>query len=177
MGKIKLEPELLERAAKVRLLLMDCDGVLTDGRLYFTSAGEAMKVFNVRDGQGIAEWHRAGFKSGIISGRESSGIIERRAQELGIHFVKLAVKEKAHALDEILRESNFKLKEVAFIGDDVPDIQIMQRVAFPVVVHDGAKALTEFCVYRTKENGGCGAVREVTDLLLAVKNKRGKKSD
>jgi 3-deoxy-D-manno-octulosonate 8-phosphate phosphatase (KDO 8-P phosphatase) len=69
------------------------------------------------------------------------------------------------------------LREVAFIGDDVPDIPIMQRVAFPAMVHDGAKALTEFCVYRTKENGGCGAVREVIDLLLAVKNQLGKKSD
>jgi len=160
--------EFVKRASKIRLLLMDCDGVLTDGKLYFSAQGEVLKAFNVRDGQGIAEWHRTGNQSGIITGRGSVGILENRARELGVHFLRSAVKDKSEALESILREINLGADETAYIGDDVPDIAVLRKVGFPVMVNDGAEELAEFCLYKTRANGGCGAVREVTDLLLKL---------
>ena len=88
MNENNLSAEIVERAKKIKLLLMDCDGVLTDGRLYYTESGEQMKVFNVRDGQGIVSWHKAGFQSGIISGRDAQKILEARANELGMRYIK-----------------------------------------------------------------------------------------
>ena len=97
--------ELADRAKKIKLLIMDCDGVLTDGRLYFSANGEELKVFNVKDGQGIVSWHKAGFKSAIISGRESI-IVNRRATELGISYIKQRSHDKTQCFSEILKEEN-----------------------------------------------------------------------
>ena len=97
-----IETEIVERARKIKLLLMDCDGVLTDGRLYFSARGEELKVFHVRDGQGLATWHKAGFRSGIISGRDAEEILRRRVQELGIHYLKTGSTDKARDLSAIL---------------------------------------------------------------------------
>src|SRR4051812_5152694 len=118
-----MQTEIIERAKKVKLLLMDCDGVLTDGRLYFTQAGEEVKVFHVRDGQGLVMWHRAGFRSGIISGR-SSRIVEKRAEELGIHYVKIGSQDKLKDFAEIIEDAKLEIEEVAYIGDDIPDIDL-----------------------------------------------------
>src|SRR5258708_23382186 len=98
--------QLKERALKIKLLLMDCDGVLTDGRLYFSKKGEELKVFDVRDGQGIVNWHKAGFLSGIISGRNSGGIIHVRAKELHIRYVRTGTQGKVKDLAEIVRHTN-----------------------------------------------------------------------
>ena len=117
MTETKLSGEILERARKVSLLLMDCDGVLTDGRLYFTESGEAMKIFHVRDGQGLALWHQAGFRSGIISGRNAKKILEARATELGIHYIKACSLDKAKDFEDILQDAKVTHDEVAFIGE------------------------------------------------------------
>ena len=146
---------------------MDCDGVLTDGRLYFSSSGEEMKVFNVRDGQGIVLWHRAGFKSGIISGRGAGDIIKRRADELGIGFVRVNSANKVAELERIISDLGISADNVAYIGDDVGDLDVMGRVGFAVAVGDAVEEVKSAAAYVTQANGGRGAVREVVDLLLA----------
>ena len=145
---------------------MDCDGVLTDGRLYFSARGEEMKVFDVRDGQGIVRWHGAGFKSGIISGRGAGEIIGRRASELGIEFVRVSTTNKVAAFEEIVSSLGIEPSNVAFIGDDVGDIDVMKRVGFAVAVGDAVKETKAVASYVTSAKGGRGAVREVIDLLL-----------
>ena len=151
---------------KIKLLLMDCDGVLTDGRLYFSPRGEEMKVFDVRDGQGIVSWHKAGNKSGIISGRGAREIIQLRADELGIEFVRVRSIDKVKDLGDIAATLNIDLDQVAFVGDDIGDIEIMKRVGFSVAVADAVEEAKGVASYVTKAPGGRGAVREVVDILL-----------
>jgi len=169
MSETNLSGEILERARKVKLLLMDCDGVLTDGRLYFTESGEAMKIFHVRDGQGLALWHKAGFRSGIISGRDAKKILEARATELGMHYIKACSLEKAKDFEDILQDAKVTHEEVAYIGDDVGDKDLLEKVGFPVAVADSISEIDEVVLYKTKAKGGLGAVREVIDLLLKAK--------
>ncbi|CAN5829806.1 HAD hydrolase family protein [soil metagenome] len=169
MDKQNIDKDILVRARKVKLLLMDCDGVLTDGRLYYSEKGEALKVFNVKDGQGIVCWHKAGYKSGIISGRESV-VVEKRATELGVSHIKQNSHDKTRCFSEILLKEKISQDEVAFIGDDIGDIDLLKIVGFPVTVADAARELFPFVLYKTKANGGYGAVREVIDLLLNSKD-------
>lgn len=170
MDKSILTDEIIARAKKIKLLLMDCDGVLTDGRLYFTESGEAMKVFHVRDGQGLALWHKAGFRSGIISGRNAQKILEKRATELGIDYIKACSLDKAKDFEDILQDAKVTPDEVAFIGDDIGDICLMEKVGLPIAVADAVSEVFPYIIYKTEKRGGAGAVREVTDLLLKAKN-------
>lgn len=160
--------DLIERAKRIKLLIMDCDGVLTDGRLYFSESGEELKVFNVKDGQGIVLWHEAGFRSGIISGRESK-IVNNRATELGITHIKQRSQDKTQCFSEILKEEKISVSEVAYIGDDIGDIDLLKLVGFPAIVADAVETIHSFAIYKTKAKGGYGAVRELTDLLLKLK--------
>ncbi len=169
MNKQNLSDDILERAQKIKLLLMDCDGVLTDGRLYFNESGEAMKVFHVRDGQGLALWHKAGFRSGIITGRDAEKIIQKRATELGIHYIKAHSQDKAKDFEDILQSEKLNADEVAYIGDDVGDICLIGKVGFAVAVADAITDVLLHVHYKTKANGGLGAVRELIDLLLEAK--------
>lgn len=150
---------------------MDCDGVLTDGRLYFSSRGEEMKVFDVRDGQGIVSWHNAGFRSGIVSGRGADQIIKARAEELGIEFVRTNSKDKTKDFEEIISSLDIGPENVAYVGDDVGDIELMKRVGFSVAVADAVAEVKETASHITVANGGRGAIREVIDLLLASRPK------
>lgn len=159
---------VLERARKVKLLLMDCDGVLTDGRLYFTENGEAMKVFHVRDGQGLVSWHQAGFQSGIISGR-CSKIVEIRAQELGIRFVRQGAADKIGVFEEILAQADVLPEETAFVGDDLADVPLFERVGWAIAVADAVEEAKKAAHFITENKGGHGAIREVTDLLLSLR--------
>jgi len=170
MNKQKLSEDILERARRIKLLLMDCDGVLTDGRLYFTESGEAIKVFHVRDGQGLALWHKAGFRSGIITGRNAEKIIQKRATELGIHYIKARSQDKAKDFEDILQSEKLNADEVAYIGDDIGDICLMKKVGLPIAVADASSEVFPYITFRTEKAGGFGAVREVTDLLLYAKN-------
>lgn len=163
-----MNQDIIKRARKIKLLLMDCDGVLTDGKLYYTANGEEIKVFNVRDGQGIVSWHKAGYRSGIISGRKSE-VVKKRATELGITYVKQNSLDKTHCFSEILLKEKISAEEVAFIGDDIGDIDLLKIVGFPVGVADAAVELLPFIIYKTKAIGGYGAVRELTNLMLKLK--------
>ncbi len=160
--------DVKERAIKIKLLLMDCDGVLTDGRLHFSERGEELKVFHVRDGQGIVEWHNAGFRSGIISGRNSP-IVESRAKQLGIEFVLQGRNEKISAFKEILAAAKVQPDEVAFIGDDTPDALLMPLVGLAVAVSDSHQVVKSVAHLITVQKGGRGAVREMIDFILKAK--------
>lgn len=163
-------PDIEVRAKRIKLLLMDCDGVLTDGRLWLTADGDEQKTFHARDGQGISLCHHAGLKTGIISGRTSSAV-ERRAQELRMSYVRQSAKDKIKALDEILVEAGVSANECAYIGDDVADIPVMQRVALAVAVADAVPETKQAAHYVSALKGGHGAVREVADLILKAQGK------
>jgi 3-deoxy-D-manno-octulosonate 8-phosphate phosphatase (KDO 8-P phosphatase) len=165
---VETQLSVRERAARIRLLVMDCDGVLTDGRLYFSAAGEELKVFNARDGQGIVEWHKAGLRSGIISGRNSS-IVEMRAKQLGIEFVFQGRKEKVSAMNELILAAAVTREEVAFIGDDTPDSEVFPFIGLSVAVADAHPDVIAAANLVTKLDGGRGAVREVIETLLEAK--------
>ena len=162
--------EVTRRARRIKLLLMDCDGVLTDGRIWLTPDGDEQKSFHARDGQGISVWHRAGFKSGIISGRASSGV-KRRAHELKVHYVHQYSKDKVIALEEIIADASVSVDECCFVGDDLGDIAVMQRVGLAVAVADAADDTKATAHYVTMRNGGDAAVREVIELILKSQNR------
>ena len=169
MKKQELSDEVLMRARKIKLLLMDCDGVLTDGRLYFSENGETMKVFHVRDGQGLALWHQAGFRSGIITGRDTEIILKARALELGIHYIKVRSQNKLKDFEDILKSENINADEVAFIGDDLGDIILLKEVGLAVAVADAVTEVLTQVHYKTDIKGGFGAVRELIEILLFAK--------
>ncbi|PYS42055.1 MAG: 3-deoxy-D-manno-octulosonate 8-phosphate phosphatase [Acidobacteria bacterium] len=162
-----MNSDIDDRAGRIKLLLMDCDGVLTDGRLWLTGDGDEQKTFHVRDGQGIGLLHQAGIKTGIIS----SGATERRAQELNISFVRQDAKDKIEALEEILTRAGVSAHECAYIGDDVGDIPVMNQVGLAVAVADAVEEAKRAAQYLTKANGGHGAVREVCELILKVQGR------
>lgn len=167
-NKQKITEQVLSVARKIKLLLMDCDGVLTDGRLYYSASGEELKVFNVKDGQGIFSFHDAGFQTGIISGRDSLAV-KKRAEELGMSFVKLGSGDKVRDFYDILDVMKISAEEVAFVGDDIADIDLLKIVGFSIGVADSVQEVLDVVNYITVCNGGCGAIREVTDLLLKLK--------
>jgi 3-deoxy-D-manno-octulosonate 8-phosphate phosphatase (KDO 8-P phosphatase) len=168
---LKPEPSSLERRAqRIKLLLMDCDGVLTDGRLFLLTDGEELKSFHTHDGHGIRQFHRAGLKTGIISGRRSAAV-ERRASELGIAFLYENVDDKTKVFEKVLAESGFSSEECAYVGDDLPDIPIMKRVGLAVAVADAVEETKQSAHYVTEQNGGHGAVREVVELILKAQGR------
>jgi 3-deoxy-D-manno-octulosonate 8-phosphate phosphatase (KDO 8-P phosphatase) len=157
--------DVLARARQVRLLVLDVDGVLTDGRLHITADGEETKVFHVRDGSGIVAVQRAGIQVAIISGRASAAVA-RRAAELGIQHVRQGISDKGAALDQLLQELQLAPAALACVGDDTPDLPMLQRAALAVVVADAHASVRPAAHWITTAAGGHGAVREVCDLLL-----------
>ncbi len=155
-------------AAKVRLLALDCDGVLTDGRLYFGAEGESLKVFHVHDGKGIALWHDAGYETAVITARTSSMLIAR-AKELQISNVEQNASDKGKAIEDLARRLNIPLPEIAFVGDDLADISAMKIVGLPIAVRNALSEVKAVSSLVTSKNGGEGAVREVVEFLLAAK--------
>ena len=162
--------EVQKRAARIKLLLMDCDGVLTDGRIWIFENGEEQKGFHTRDGLGIDLLHRAGLRSGIISGRTSSAVL-KRAQGLGMSFVIQGCEDKRKAFADILEQAGVENLEVAFIGDDLNDISLMLQSGLGVAVADAAHETREHAHYVTNAAGGFGAVREVIELILKSQNR------
>ena len=155
-------------AARIRLLVLDVDGVLTDGRLWFGPDGEALKAFHVRDGVGIKAALGAGIEVGIISGRRSAAV-ERRAAELGLRHVRQGCEDKAEALRTLAAAVGVPADATACIGDDTPDLPMMALVALPVAVADAHPDVLAAARHVTRAAGGAGAVREVCDLLLEAR--------
>jgi 3-deoxy-D-manno-octulosonate 8-phosphate phosphatase (KDO 8-P phosphatase) len=160
-----LTADVLERARRVRLLVLDVDGVLTDGRLHITADGEETKVFHVRDGSGIVAVQRAGIQVAIISGRASAAVT-RRAAELGIQHVRQGIGDKGAALEQLLHELQLAPELLACVGDDTPDLPMLERASLAIVVADAHASVRPAAHWITTAAGGHGAVREVCDLLL-----------
>mgnify|MGYP000016160833 CR=1 FL=1 len=163
--KIKKLSGILE---SLKLLLLDVDGVLTDGRLYYTENGEEIKVFDVRDGLGIKLLQKAGIEVGVISGRSSKALI-RRLEELGISEVHIGRNDKLRVLEEVLQRKGLKPKEVGFVGDDYLDIPVLKVVGFPATVRNAPELVKKHALYVSKKKGGEGAVREIAELILRTK--------
>jgi 3-deoxy-D-manno-octulosonate 8-phosphate phosphatase (KDO 8-P phosphatase) len=167
---IEEHASIQRRAARIKLLLLDCDGVLTDGNLTLLENGDEQKSFNVRDGHGLVLLHRAGLESGIISGRRAK-VVERRALELGIKYVRQLSLDKIKDFDALLAEVNIAENEVAFIGDDVTDIPLMARVGLAVAVADAVEETRDAAHYVTELPGGRGAVRETIEIILKAQGR------
>lgn len=157
--------EVGRRAARVRLLLLDCDGVLTDGRITPVEGGEELKSFHTRDGHGLVLLHRAGLRSGIISGR-TSRLVELRAADLGVSFVRQGALDKVEVFEGLLAEAGVGREQAAYVGDDVVDIPLMRRCGLGVAVADATPDTRDAAHYVTRLPGGSGAVREVCELIL-----------
>ncbi|HEY6189797.1 MAG TPA: HAD hydrolase family protein [Pyrinomonadaceae bacterium] len=157
--------EIERRAARIKLLLMDCDGVLTDGRVQLLGDEDELKSFHTRDGHGLVLFHRAGLSTGIISGRTSSAV-SRRARELGITYLRQGAEDKIKDFEELLVEAELEESDVAFIGDDVTDIPLMERAELAVAVADATRETRHAAHYVTQLPGGYGAVREVAEIIL-----------
>ena len=164
------QTELMRRAARVRVMIFDVDGVLTDGSLHYGADGEAMKTFNVMDGLGIVMLHRVGLTTAIISARESP-IVSRRAADLGISRVYQGAHDKCIAFHALLADTGTAAHECGYIGDDVIDLPLLCRVGFAVTVPTGHLDARVHAHYTTHAGGGRGAVREVCDLLLRAQGK------
>ena len=150
---------------RIKLLLLDVDGVMTDGRIIYLNDGGEAKAFDVKDGHGLKLIQRAGIKVGIITGRQSD-IVARRAAELGIELVYQGAKDKMQPFMEILEKLGLKASEVAYMGDDLVDLPVMRLVGFSVTVADASDDIKPYVDLVTSRPGGRGAVREVCDLLL-----------
>jgi 3-deoxy-D-manno-octulosonate 8-phosphate phosphatase (KDO 8-P phosphatase) len=162
-------PELQARARRIKLLLLDVDGVLTDGRLYFSNQGDEFKTFNTLDGQGIKMLQKSGVKVGIITGR-TSNLVSKRASDLGIKILVQGREDKWDALQEILVEYPLDLQDIAFMGDDWPDLTIMCRVGLALTPANGHLSVVERSHWQSQARGGEGAVREVCDMLMKAQH-------
>jgi 3-deoxy-D-manno-octulosonate 8-phosphate phosphatase (KDO 8-P phosphatase) len=168
----KISPALRKRAARIKLLLMDVDGTMTDGGVILLSQNDGsaleIKQFDAHDGQGLTLAHTAGLQTGCITGRESPALL-RRAKEMKMDFIYMKQALKMPAYEEILGKAGVADSEAAFIGDDLPDIPLMRRVGLAVAVGDAVPEVKEAAHYTTGALAGHGAVRETVELILKSK--------
>ncbi len=153
-----------EKINKIKALVLDIDGVLTDGRMGY-SAGDEVKFFNAHDGHGIKMLMRAGFKVGALSGRQAEAN-RKRADELGFDFLYENQKNKKEGFAVLLKENSLKAEECLYVGDDVVDLPVLRQAGIAVIVADAPEYMDEYVDFRTKAKGGYGAVREICEWLL-----------
>jgi 3-deoxy-D-manno-octulosonate 8-phosphate phosphatase (KDO 8-P phosphatase) len=173
-------PEVIARASKIKLFLMDVDGTLTDGGVCLISSTAAdgsgnsavseMKVFNAHDGQGLSLAHTMGIQTGFITGRHSPAVA-KRAEELKVTYVYLGQATKTKAFEECVQKADVTEDEVAYMGDDLPDIPLARRAGLAVCVADGAPELAAICHFTTRRLAGRGAAREVVELILKAQGR------
>ncbi len=161
---------VIEKARKIKLLVMDVDGVLTDGRLYFGNSGEEMKAFSILDGLGIKLLRDAGIRPAIITGR-SSKLLERRAGELKIDLIYQGREDKGIALEELRQDLQLDYDAIAYVGDDLPDLAAIRAAGLGITVANGHHFVTRHADWQTDAAGGNGAVREICELILKAQNK------
>jgi len=157
--------EITSKLKRIKILLTDIDGVLTDGGLYYTEEGMVMKKFFVRDGMGTSLLHKAGIQTGVIS-TDVSPIADTRAERLKMNFIYTGIWEKEKALEEICEKTKLLPENIAFIGDDVNDLLILQKVGFAACPKDARDEVKKLVHYSCKKKGGKGAYREVAELIL-----------
>ena len=156
--------------SKIKLLVLDVDGVLTDGALMLTGDGDEIKTFNVRDGSGMKYWKRAGGKLAIVSGRGAPAVL-RRAKELNVDAVRLNAKDKLPALEAILAELDVTADQTAVMGDDLTDVPMARRCALSIAPADAVEEYKQAASHVTKAVGGRGAVREAVEMILKATGK------
>lgn len=161
-------PSLAERAARVELLLLDVDGVLTDGSVVYTDDGAELKRFHVRDGSGLKLWRVAGKRAAIVSGRTSAAVT-RRAAELGISPVIQGRDDKLPAFEDVLTATGLRPDQVCAVGDDLPDLPVLRRAGLAVAVADACAEVRAAAAYVTTVPGGYGAVRDAIEWLLRLR--------
>jgi YrbI family 3-deoxy-D-manno-octulosonate 8-phosphate phosphatase len=161
------------RAKAITLLISDVDGVLTDGRLEFDDHGGEHKQYHIRDGLGIKLWQQAGHRFGIVTGRNSP-TVARRAAELGVSIVRQGAEDKLAAVNELMEELNIAANEIAYIGDDLPDLPAIRLVGLGIAVSDASADVRDAALWVTKAGGGYGAVRELIETILKVQGRWGK---
>lgn len=162
-----MDPQKLK---SIKILILDVDGVLTDGRVIYTDSGEEIKRFDVRDGHGLKLLMRSGIEVILLTGRESK-VVLHRARDLGIEHVYQKALNKIEVYKTILAQRNLEDKEVGFVGDDLVDLPVLRKVGFSAAVPDAVPEVKEIVDYITTKKGGEGAVREICELLLKAQNK------
>jgi 3-deoxy-D-manno-octulosonate 8-phosphate phosphatase (KDO 8-P phosphatase) len=165
LGRSRLSPSLLRRARAIRLLVLDVDGILTDGRLLYTAAGDEVKAFHILDGHGLKLGLKVGLSVALVTGRRTD-MVARRARELGIGLLFEGVEEKLPVFRELLDRTGLPPFQVAWMGDDLPDLLPMRQAGLAISVPDGAAEVRAVAHYLTRRPAGGGAVREAVELLL-----------
>ncbi len=165
-----IDDEILEKIKRIKLLILDVDGVMTDGSINYTDDGREFKSFDVKDGHGIKLLMRSGVEVALITARESN-VVAIRAKDLGIKDVYQGRKEKLGAFEEILANKGLSADETAYMGDDLIDLPVLRRAGFCAAVADATDEVKEAVDYVAKRPGGRGAVRELTDLILKAKGR------
>lgn len=160
------------RLAELRLVAFDVDGVFTDGRFYLSDDGIESKAFNTQDGFGVRQLLDAGIEVAIISGRRS-GAVEKRMAELGVQHVVVGTRDKIGAFQDLVTSLGIAESECAYVGDDIPDLALLERVGYSIAVANAVSQIREICDYTTVAYGGHGAVREVCELVLAARPESG----
>ena len=161
--------QLSQLAANVRLLILDVDGVMTDGKLYFSASGDTMKTFHTQDGQGIKLLRDSGVAVGIITGRNSE-IVAQRAAELKLDYVLQGREDKLDALRELLNDTDHSIATTAYVGDDLPDLAAIHAAGLGIAVSNACEIVRQHADYITDCSGGNGAVREVCELIMRSQN-------
>jgi N-acylneuraminate cytidylyltransferase len=160
-----MSPDVRERARKIKLVGMDVDGVLTDAGMYYTERGDELKKFNTRDGMGVALVRQAGLKTAILT-RESTEMVERRGAKMRIDHVFIGVTDKLTCMRQLVAELGLSLEQVAYIGDDVNDYELLAHVGLAVAVKDASRLPKSVAHLVTEAKGGEGAVRELCEIIL-----------
>jgi len=156
---------LQEKISRIKLFAFDVDGVLTNGEIIYTSGGDEIKIFNAKDGQGIDLMNKNGFITAVITARESS-IVTRRAEELKITEVFQGEKKKFEAIKQLMEKYGLGLSEIAYVGDDLPDLCVLKEIGLAFCPYDAVEEVTQVCHFISSKEGGKGAVRQITDFLI-----------
>ena len=167
---VVMDATLRERASNIRMLVLDVDGVLTDGKLYFDHAGFEMKAFNTRDGMGMKALQRCGIEVAVITGRKSEAVAHRMSQ-LGVRHVYQGHEDKLNAFLNLLEMTDLDAQQVCFAGDDWIDLPVLVRAGLSVTVDDADEYVKDHVHWITQRRGGEGAVREICNLILAAQGK------
>lgn len=160
--------DLSRKAASVRFVITDCDGVLTDGGVYYSERGEEMKRFHMRDGMGVKRLRAYGVETGIVTGETSPSVV-RRAEKLGIVDLHLGVRDKLPLVEKVLAEKNLDWESVAYIGDDVNDLEVLRKAGFSACPADGVEQVKAIVNVVLENRGGNGAFREFAEMILKQK--------
>ena len=161
--------EIKNKASKIKMVVFDVDGVMTDGSITYDENGVEYKTFNVKDGQGIVSITKAGIITAIITAR-NNGTVKHRFENLGMTRLFMGQKDKLVAMKQLLDDYNLDFSQVAYMGDDLPDLCVLREVGLPCCPNDAVDEVKEVCKFISAKNGGRGAVRELTDLIYKTQN-------